>query len=253
MNDFAGLSGPTGVQWHGAGHGLAQFGDDSRLVVIFYVRSVRNEAKTREIGAPYHDNMTFVKIHEPGERLSIVDRPARDDDKQRFPTQWGKFLQNREQVPEGTPLELLFPNNAALADNLKSQGVYTVQQLANLSANAIDNIGMGGQEWKNMANKYLSSANDGVAFHELKAELDKKTQDHKILQSQFDELKRQFNGVLEKINNPLAASIQPPWVEGHDAQEERLNANHPSVEVLVESSKKKRKTLPPPSETPVNM
>jgi len=235
MSDFAR---PTSIDWQG--HvGTVRFGEDSRLVVFFFMKSVKNEFKTRETGAPYHDNMTYIRIHEPGERLNVVERPATDGDKQRFPIQWNKYLQNKEQIPEGTPIELLFPNNVALADNLKAQGVFTVQQCAKLSANAIDNIGMGAQEYVNMANKYLENANSGVEFHKMQETIKKKDQEIKILSGQFENLKQQFNALLESIKDPAKASINPPWVKGHDAQAERINLNHPTKE-LVDIKKKKR-------------
>ena len=244
MNDFVG-SRPTGVDWAGAGYGMARFGEDTRLVVIFYTRSLKNDAKSREFGVPYNDNAVFVRIHEPGERLNVVDRPMQEGDKQRFHLQWSKFIQNQEQIPEGTPIDLLFPNNPALSENLKAQGVHTIQQCANLSANAIDNIGMGAQEYVNLAKKYLSSATDGLAFHKMQEQIVKKDQDYKILQHQFDQLKNQFNMLLERINDPVKASQAPSWVEGHDAPTERIDSNHPSKE-LSEKQAKKRKNMPAP-------
>jgi hypothetical protein len=246
MNDFGG-SRPTGIDWQGSGHGMVRFGEDSRLVVIFYVRSVRNEIKSKEIGAPYHDNVTFVRIHEPGERLNVVDRPMQSADKARFPLQWSKFLQNKEQIPEGTPIELLFPNNAALAENLKAQGVYTIQQCAKLSSNAIDNIGMGAQEYVNAANKYLESATSGIEFHKMREELARKDQDHRVLELKFNTLQGQFNALLERLKDPAANSTNPPWIPNHDAPAERIDLNHPSRELAAAEQSKKRKRMPPPS------
>lgn len=230
MNDFAMLARPTGIQMHGD-YGIVQYGDDSRLVVYFYVKSVRSVAKSSGSGMPIHEDQIFVTMHPPGERLNIVDRPATEADKHRFPVQWSKFIQKAQQVPDGTPIDLLFPNNPSIADNLKTYGIQTVQQLANLSADAINNVGMGAQEYVNMANRYIQNATDGTAFHKMQEELRKKDQDYKILEHRFGELQAQFNGLLQQIKNPLQGMAQPAWVPGHDAATERIDLNHPSKDL----------------------
>jgi hypothetical protein len=231
MNDFAGAR-PTGIDWKGAHYGLVQYGEDSRLVVIFYMKSVRNEAKSRAESTPIFEDQVYITIHEPGERLNKVDRPATDADKHRFPQHWARFLQKSEQRPEGTPIDLLFPNNPAIADMLKACGIFTIQQCANLSANAIDNVGMGAQEYVNMAERYLKNAIDGRAFHEMQETNKQLKQDNKVLQQQFDMLQKQFNTLHAMYNNPGAAAQQPSWQPGHDAGAERINSNHPSQEIV---------------------
>jgi hypothetical protein len=238
MNDFVG-SRPTGIDWKGAHYGLVQYGEDSRLVVIFYQKSVRNEAKTREAQHPIFEDQVYITIHEPGERLNKVDRPATEHDRQRFPQHWANFLQKAEQRPEGTPIDLLFPNSPAIADMLKACGIFTIQQCANLSANAIDNVGMGAQEYVNMAERYLKNAVDGKAFHEMQEENKQLKQDNKILNQRFDMLQKQFDALHQMYNNPNAAQQQPSWQAGHDAGSERINLNHPSQELVKKGKKVK--------------
>ena len=90
---------------------------------------------------------------------------------------------NQTQVPDGTLVDLLFPNNPAIADLLKGHGIHTVEQLANLSANAIDSVGMGVQQYVNLANEYLQKATDGSAFLELKRKLADRDQEVRILKA----------------------------------------------------------------------
>ena len=235
MNDFAGLQRPTGINWQGQHYGTVQYGEDSRLVVIFYIKSVMNPLKSQAAGMPVHEDQVYVRIHEPGERLNQVDRPVTDNDKHRFQVQWSRFVSKTEQRPDGTPVDLLFPNNPSVADNLKGYGIYTVQQLSNLSANAMDNVGMGAQEWVNMAKRFLSNASDGAAFHVMQQELDKLKQEARIRDQQYAELKRQHDALYAKFIQPDKHSMQPSWQPGHDAQAERINSNHPSQEAKVDA------------------
>lgn len=240
MNDFAMLPRPSRIEMYGD-YGIANYGDDSRLVVFFYTKSVQKPAKSTNNGLPFYEDEIFVRMHPPGERLNIVDRPVEENDKHRFPVQWSRFLQKREQRPDGTPIDLLFPNNPAVADSLKAQGIFTVQQLANLSADAINNVGMGAQEYVNMAQRYISNATDGVAFHKMQEAMKKKDEDYKILERKFEQQQIQINALTAQIKNPLGAMQQPGWVEGHDAAAERIDANHPSADLANrENAGKKR-------------
>lgn len=239
MDDFRQ---PTSIEWGNSDktYGMVKYGDDSQLVVIFYTRSIFNAAKSREAGARQYENKIYVRIHAPGERLNIIDRPVEDSDKHRFPRQWSNFLQNKTQVPDGTPIDLLFPNNPAIADNLKALGIHTIQQCSKLSSNALDTIGMGAQDWKNMAVRYLENADSGAAFVQLQDELKKKDQEIKLLSRQFAQLKKSYDDVMWQIQNPNSGGLQPGWQPGFDVQLERLDANHPSQDVRPSKKIKKQ-------------
>lgn len=225
------LPNPTGIDWASADktYGQVKFGDDSTNVVIFYTRSVFNAAKSRAAGARHYDNETWVKMHPPGEKLNIIDRPATDFDKRKYPGQWNMFLQNKTQVPEGTPIDLLFPNNPAVADNLRAFGVHTIQQCANLSAHALTTIGMGAQDWQNMAKQYLDSASNGSAFLAMRAELDKKDQELRVMRQQYDNLQAQLLDLQKRFSGPNLGP-QSPGAWG-SAPVELINNNHPSQEI----------------------
>lgn len=224
---------PIGIDWNGAdrSHGQVRFADASQTVVLFYTKSVFNAAKSAEVGARQYENQVWVKIHPPGEKLNIIDREVLPADKQMYSQQWNAFLQHRTQVPEGTPIDLLFPNNPAIADNLKAFGVHTIQQCSKLSANALDTIGMGAQNWKNMATQYLENATSGTAFLQLRDENERLQQQIQIKDRQFAELKARMDDMDRRFKNPNTGGMQPGWIDGYDAQAERLNSNHPSQEM----------------------
>lgn len=153
-----GFASHTGINWQG-NVGVVEYGNDRNMIAMFYVKSVLVPAKSNEHGRPYHEDQVFVRIHPPGERLNIVDRPVKDSDKRRWPIQWAQFQQNQEQHPEGTPVDLLYPAHPSVAATLRANGVFTIEQCAELSGPAIDSIGMGAQRYSNDAKKYLELAN----------------------------------------------------------------------------------------------
>lgn len=239
MSDFTPA---TGINWApGAEHGQVQFGRDDDLVVMFYTKSVLNRVKSIEANVRIHDNQVHVRIHAPGERLNIIDRPVENSDKQRFVKQWSAFLQNKTQVPEGTPIELLFPNNPALGDNLRGQGVHTIQQCAKLSASGMDSIGMGAQEYKTLAETYLENAKSGASFQEMRRQIDERDQQLKLQGRQLAQLKEQVDILIKREKNPGAHVNQPAWQPGYDAAADRINNTHPSTELAAANKKAKKK------------
>lgn len=224
---YEGLANPTGIDWGNAERtfGQVKFGDDSAQVVIFYTRSVFNAAKSQAKGARFYENEVWVKMHPPGERLNVIDRPVTDVDKIKYQRQWSLFLQNKTQVPDGTPIDLLFPNSPATADSLKAFNIHTIQQCANLSSHALQTIGMGAQDWMNMAKQYLDSASSGTAFLKMRSELDQQKQENRLVRQQYDKVKAQLDDVLKRLNLGSGSGAMQPWPDAPGLQ---IDANHPS-------------------------
>ncbi len=228
---------PTGIDWHGGGGtGTVRFGEDRNLLVMFYNRPVHSGMHA---GRPIYKDEIFIKIQHPGEMLNVIDRPVNENDKQRFRQQWANFVHDRTQVPEGTPIDLLFPNHPSVAENLRAMGVFTIEQCSNLSATAIDTIGRGAQEYVNRAQKYLDSANKGHSFHLMQKENDDLRQQLRIQEQQINTLKIQLESLTLKISDPVRASLQPPHMVNVDAQTERINGNSPTRE-LAETVRRKQ-------------
>lgn len=237
---------PSGINWQNADqtYGQVQYGDNNRLVVVFYEKPIFNKVKSVELGVRHYDNKTYVRIHPPGELLNVVDRPATIEDQNRFRHQFSLFLQGKMQVPDGTPIDLLFPNNPAAADNLRAFGVHTIQQCAELSAHALDRIGMGGQEYKNMAVRYLEHGKSGQAFHQLQAQIAQKDQEIKVLNQKLETLTATLQDINYRMENPGVNRLHPVVPPNVDVMGDRINANSP----LAQGGKRPRgkKNIAPP-------
>ena len=177
----------------------------------------------------------------------------------RWPMQWAQFSQHKAQTVEGTPIDQLYPDHPSIGDQCRSAGVYTVEQLANLNAGAIENVGMGCQTWVNYAQKYLEAANKGVGASEMRKELELRDSQIRTLEQKVD--------ILMKTNAKLQASAMQGGVDqqqlqqmiaqamarpampiGHDigqafdAQTAQINATHATREVAATKTKRTRKT-----------
>lgn len=181
---------------HTAGAAMVRQSDDI-LIVRFYKKPVHNPRKSKEAGRHMYDPVDYVYIQQPGERDN-TDRPVHDGDKYRFPRQWAQYQKNVDQHPEGTPLNVLFvePNEVAIPPYLNGMGIYTVEQLESLSANAIGNVGLGGQDWVNKAKGFLEYASKGRGFHKLEMRAREAEGKVQVMEQQVAAMKAQLDQLM---------------------------------------------------------
>lgn len=218
MNGYVG----DGIPDHGRYdmvNGQVQTGPgDASMLCIFYKRAVHNEVKSAQAGRPIFDDIDFVKIQHPGERLNIVEREASQLDKRRWPAQWSAYAAGKDQVAEGTPLGLLFPRHPSTIAMLQAIGFMTVEHLANASATAIETIGMNGQDYVNYAQKYIKGASGGAAFHQMQMEVDEQKRTNGRLQKQLEDMTAQMAAMSAALMNGAGMPAQqyvPGGPTGH--------------------------------------
>lgn len=246
----------TDINWHGD-IGIVQYGGGAqRQIAQFYHRPVQNPAKSRESGRPIFEDRIFIRVAPPGERLNVVDRPATRQDQQIWAREWALFSQNKEQVPEGTPVNQLFADKPAVVATLQASNVVTVEQLAELSANAIENVGMGAQAWVNKAKQYLEMANKSVGIVKHQHDLEERDREIKVLKQQIEMLKQEVDSLqASKTANGLtvddiqrmisAAQIRPEMPAANkvhganfDIATAQINALSPTADIAKQRKKR---------------
>ena len=244
-----GLSSHTNINWNGNVGTVEYGGGDRTMVAMFYNRPMHNPAKSTEKGSPQYEDRVFIRIHPPGERLNIVDRPATSQDQRRFPTQWSQFKDNRQQIPEGTPIDLLHPETPSIAAMLRANGVHTIEQCAELSGPAIDNVGMGAQKYVNECVKYLEVANKGVKASQLRHELDERDSQIRSLTHMVGQLKGEVERMREigaqsvdlaavqqliagqQVRPKFPQSAPKQMAPAFDSQTAQINATHTTADI----------------------
>lgn len=106
-------------------------GDES-LFVIFYMGTLKNDAKTEDAGRPIIDDVEYVKIIIPGDKNNIIERPVTDSDKRRFPKQYAAFKATGKEDDQisGTRLKDWPFLSRGQCEELSYLGIKTVEQLA---------------------------------------------------------------------------------------------------------------------------
>lgn len=159
--------------------GVALFGDDSKLLVKFFVHPELSQIRSKKEGRPVHDDVVMVSVIQPGEKEEVKVL-ANDWHKARFPKQWEAFEKGHAQTISGTRLEFLFPGEPSTILMLNGFNVFTVEQLAGLSDTGMNNVPRG-RSLAERAQKYLQTAGSGSSFHQMED-----------MQKQIEELKAQL-------------------------------------------------------------
>lgn len=235
MSDITEFRAPSGMDMasiQSQGYGMVQYGPgDDKLIVGFYKKSVLNHALSRQEGKPVYEGRDFVKIQHPGENLNIVDRPAHDGDRQRWPQKWAHYLAGVTQIPDGVPLSLLFPDKPHIVDMMRGYNIHTVEQLSGLSGQAISTVGMGAQEWVNAAQRYMERANKGVNHHEHEKALADRDQKIAALERQVAEVTALVRSQqAQQVPGPAELRGNLQFAGPRDLQTDQLNATHQSNE-----------------------
>ena len=88
--------------------------------------------------------------------------------------------------------------------NLRGCGVQTIEQCADLSANAIESIGMGAQRYVNEAKKYLDMAAKGASASQMRHELEIRDRNIKVLEKTVEQLKATVESCVQQVQQRLA-------------------------------------------------
>lgn len=118
---------------------------DAQLTVRFYSKPAKNEFKTQLEGRPIYEDRDYIEIMIPGDKDNVIDTPAMDHHKQRFPFHWQHYKNTgggNSQI--GTPLEQWPLITAAQAAELKALKFFTVDSVAGASDEQITKIGLAG-------------------------------------------------------------------------------------------------------------
>lgn len=152
-----------------------RFQGDEYLLVRFFIHPKRDPQRSAAEGREIFVDTPYISIMQPGNKDSIVIRPATKMDKDRFAEHWRKFQArtgDEEDVIEGTLLSEWPGCTRAQVEELRYLNVRTVEQLAGMSDSNSQNI-MGIQLLKTKAKKYLEAA-DKSATAEALADLQAK-------------------------------------------------------------------------------
>jgi hypothetical protein len=175
------------------------------VMVGFGFYPIKDGRASVKEGRDVYKDVEFVRIAVPGDRNSLFFQPAEEIHKQRFPKAYDAFKQRKENPTDGTPIEQWPPISRAVALNLKTAHVHTVEALAEVHDGLVDRLGMNGRELREKAKAWISSAKSGAETTRLAAEKSALQDQLEAMQAQIIALQSQS----EKSDASAAAARKP--------------------------------------------
>jgi hypothetical protein len=164
-----------------------RFAADNKLYVEFFRKPVMQPGKSREAGRAVYEEVDYVRIHVPGDKSSVIERPLSQQDVFRFQDRYNKWKAGQEEAVTGTPLSALPGMNASKVEEYKFFKIVTVEQLAD----ANDNLGgkfMSFQQDKQRAKAFMEVAANNAPIEKMNAELQKRDAEIENLRTMVEAL-----------------------------------------------------------------
>lgn len=151
---------------------------DEGVRVLFEVEPVK-------VGNAWRDR-EMITILMPGDMKSAPRRPLRDFDKKRFAAQYEAWKEGKKSTEHGTPLAAA-PGlySPAQIKTFEFYNIYTLEELASVNDNLLDQIGMGARSLRQTAQDYLEAMQGGDVLKRLEEDSARKDGEIEFLKQQM--------------------------------------------------------------------
>lgn len=170
-----------------------RFAADNKLYVEFYRKPVLQPGESRAAGRAVYKEVDYIRIHVPGDKASVIERPVSQQDEFRFADRYAKWKAGQEEAVTGTPLSALPGMTPSKVEEYKFFKLVTVEQLAE----ANDNLGskfMSFQADKQRAKAFMEVARNNAPIEKMNEELQKRDAEIENLRTMVEALQAQSTG-----------------------------------------------------------
>lgn len=160
---------------------------------LFFWEIRENAEKSNKTGKPVFEKVPYVKIISPGNRNEIPVFRATEKYQKEYPREWEAFMNGEDYTEEGWPLAEWAQISRLQVAMLASEGIHTIEQLADTPDANCTRIGHGMLALKHKAQVHLQSISG-------EADLQKVSAENKKLQSRIEELEKQLSKLGEELD-----------------------------------------------------
>jgi hypothetical protein len=190
-------------------------GDDG-TAIRFYYGPIKNNFQSECHGRAIFDKILYADVMTPGSNESSptfeIERTYCEEAKAQ-PERSPKYAQYEKQVEAfksqsgehlsgGTPLEQWPQVDVAQVATMKALGIHTVEMLAGVSDNALQNIGMGGRVLRDQAVAYMNTRQFGMPTAQMAAETTHLREEVERLQGEVVDLAGRLEVALQSNSKP---------------------------------------------------
>lgn len=165
----------------------SRYAMDDKLYVEFMREPVLHPGQSREAGRAIYEERDFVRIHVPGDKLTVVVEPMHEINMQRFRSRYEKWKAGQAEAVVGTPLNALPNMTPAKVEEYKFFKIVTIEQLAD----ANDQLGqkfMSFHQDKQRAKQFIEATKGNAPIAKMNEELQKRDSEIENLRSMVEAL-----------------------------------------------------------------
>lgn len=181
-----------------------RFAADNKLYVEFFRKPVLQPGESRAAGRAVFKEVDYIRIHVPGDKASVVERPVTQQDEFRFQERYNKWKAGQEEAVTGTPLSAMPGMTPSKVEEYKFFKLVTVEQLAE----ANDNLGskfMSFQADKQRAKAFMEVARNNAPIEKMNEELQKRDAEIENLRTMVEALQASAQTSKRKVAATEAA------------------------------------------------
>jgi len=168
----------------------------NKLSVGFGLLPLQDPRESRKAGRPIFKDVVHVQIMVPGDSKSLILRPAVKKDHEDYPMAYAKFKSNEAIAQQGTPIELWAQITRGEALSLKSAGIRTVEELAEVHDGNLGKLGASAREFRTKARAFVNTAANTAAAAEMAMRNHELEQKNASLEERYKQLAAQVSGLL---------------------------------------------------------
>jgi hypothetical protein len=188
----------------------------------FYMETRPNPAKSEKEGRPIFDDVEMVEIMVPGDRLNIVHRLVRDDERKRWPGAYRAFKADQDAPLNGTPLDQLPGMTKGRVEELKYFHVRTIEQLAGMPDDLLMKAApMDGRALRDKALRWVDNTAGAEKEERLAAENRAKDEKISIMERDLAQMRDTMAAMQAQMTAQQASGAQasvPPSMPAPVAQ-----------------------------------
>lgn len=185
---------------------------ENGCIVEFYRDAVQSNFKSAQAGRPIYEEKDFVRLTTPGDTKTVVVELVNDRHKQQFPKAWDAYAKGLEEVTDGTPIGQWNQASRSQVLELSHFNVRTVEHLAGVDDNRIQQMGPGYRALRDRARQYLQASEANANSTEAAREAELLRERMELLEQENEALKQQL-AQQKETEAPKRGPGRPPKQE----------------------------------------
>jgi hypothetical protein len=176
----------------------------------FFIEAVEDELASSQSGRRIFRDEERVEIIMPGNPYTRPVQRVTAAHRQQWPKEYEAFKAGQELAPEGTPLEEWPRLKRGQVLELKALGFKTIEQVAHMGDQAIQQVGMGGRQLCELARAFLDDAARSAEVERLagaNAAKDNEIADLKLRLAALEQTARMVEAQLDAARHQGASSV----------------------------------------------